>query len=103
MGTLNVGTMDDKLADMMECRRQCGRRPGAPEADSNLGVEETWSRKKSDGIISLKLEIRVDVECSHCVRPAGWMSGGKEWTGRVREGGDWSILGQTCRRIKHRL
>lgn len=46
---------------------------------------------------------RVDVECSHCVRPAGWMSGGKEWTGRVCEEGDWSMLGQTCRRIKHRL
>lgn len=56
MGTLNVGTMDDKLADMME--RRSVRRPGAPEADSNLGVEETWSRKKSDGIISLKPEIK---------------------------------------------
>lgn len=53
VGTLNVGTMD---ADMMERRRRCGRRPGAPEADSNLGVEETWSRKKSDGIISIKPE-----------------------------------------------
>lgn len=49
MGTLNVGTMDDKLADMMECRRQCGRRPGAPEADSNLGVEETGVEKNQTG------------------------------------------------------
>lgn len=39
--------------------------------------------EKSVGIISLKPKIKVDVECCHCVRPTGWMSGGKEWTGRV--------------------